>query len=220
VARALSDYALVWRASPGIGGCTAETRILASGDMSRDHTQKRDHPGRAASEGHGGVVSELVARNVRAIADLEEAARVARKGSDRVADAIARFCGSMSFVYLHIVLYGGWMLLNVSPWERLHWDPYPFGLLTGVASMEAIFIGTFILIKHNRQMRLADRRHHLDLQIGMLAEQEVTKVLEMVEALHDRLIGSRSDPEVAALKAVTDPDKVAEHIDRLVQDPA
>lgn len=172
----------------------------------------------AAGGGEGHARAEqVVGRNVRTIVALEQAALRERTAADRVIDAITAFCGSLKFVAFHVVFFGLWIGVNLSPVESLRFDPFPFGLLTMWVSMEAIFLATFILITQNRQARLADRRNHLDLQFTMLAEQEVTKVLEMVEAIYRRLRLGQPDPEIDALKQATDPETVAEHIDYQVE---
>jgi uncharacterized membrane protein len=160
----------------------------------------------------------VVRRNVRTIADLEDAARKQRSASDRVADAITRAAGHPAFAYAHVVVYGTWIAVNLLPIAALRFDPYPFGLLTMVGSTEALFLTTFILISQNRAARIADRRHHLDLQISMLAEQEVTKMLEMVEAIHARTCGPVRDADVEALKEATHPERVVEHIEHYVEE--
>ena len=135
-----------------------------------------------------------------------------------MADAITRAAGHPAFAYAHAVVYGTWIAVNLLPIPALHFDPYPFGLLTMVGSIEALFLTTFILISQNRASRIADRRHHLDLQISMLAEQEVTKMLEMVEAIHARTCGSVRDADVEALKEATHPERVVEHIEHYVEE--
>jgi len=159
---------------------------------------------------------EIVRANVRTIAELEEAAREARTLTDRVVDAISTFCGSLAFVYVHTLWFGVWIAVNISPAHELHFDPFPFGLLTMIVSLEAIFLSTFILITQNRQSQMADRLNHLDLQINLLAEQENTKMLQMLEAIHKRLGISNEDPEVASLEQATKPEKVVQEIERYV----
>jgi uncharacterized membrane protein len=160
----------------------------------------------------------IVRDNVRTIARLEEASRDARALTDRVVDAISSFCGSLAFVYVHAIWFGGWIAVNLSPLRGIHFDSYPFGLLTMVVSLEAIFLSTFILITQNRQSRTADRRNHLDLQINLLAEQENTKMLRMLQAIHDRLDIREKDPEVAVLEQATKPEKVVQEIERYVEE--
>src|SRR6188508_422573 len=105
------------------------------------------------------TVDELTAQNVKAVADLDRAAKDKSTATDRLASAITRFCGSMVFVWVHVVWFGAWILFNsISASGRF--DPYPFSLLTLVVSLEAIFLSTFIMIAENRQEHLAERRSH------------------------------------------------------------
>ncbi|MFN2432624.1 MAG: DUF1003 domain-containing protein [Gemmatimonadota bacterium] len=166
------------------------------------------------------LADELVRRNVTTIAGLEQAARRQRTFTDRIVDGITHFCANIRFVYLHGTVYGLWILVNLSPFDALRFDPYPFGLLTMVGSIEALFLATFILITQNRQMQLADRRHHLDLQVSLLAEQEITKVLELVEELHAAAGLVKADAEIEALKQATHPERVVEQIQEYVERPA
>jgi len=106
---------------------------------------------------------------------LDYAVERAKRRQNRVADAITKVAGSMTFVYVHVVWFGLWIILRV---ER-----YPFGLLTMIVSLEAIFLSIFVLISQNRLTRQADRRAHLDLQINLLAEQEATMTLRLLQRI-------------------------------------
>ena len=158
---------------------------------------------------------ELTAQNVETIVRLEEAAKAKRTRGDRVADAITRFCGSINFVWAHVLWFGGWMVVNMWP-AVSHFDPFPFPFLTLVVSLEAIFLSTFILISENRQARLSERRNHLDLQINLLAEQENTKMIDLLVQIAERVGVHAHDPEVAALKEATRPDALVEQIDESI----
>jgi uncharacterized membrane protein len=123
-------------------------------------------------------------RNVRAIAGLEKTAMAERSSADRASDAVTRVAGSSGFVVAHAIGFPVWIALNVGlvPGVR-PFDPYPFSFLTLVVSLEAIFLAIFVLMSQNRAARLADRRAHLDLQIDLLAERELTAALHMLRAL-------------------------------------
>jgi len=126
----------------------------------------------------------LPTRNIRAIARLENEALHQRSLTDRVSDSITRFAGSSVFILLHIIWFIVWIVLNVGDIPAIHpFDPYPFTFLTMVVSLEAIFLSIFVLISQNRMAHQADRRAHLDLQINLLAEQENTMMLRMLESL-------------------------------------
>jgi uncharacterized membrane protein len=163
-------------------------------------------------------VDELVRANVRTIGDLEAAARLPRTHTDRIVEGIARFCGSLAFLYIHAVWFTLWIAINLSPIRSWHFDPFPFFFLGVIAALEAIFLSTCILLIQNRQTRLAEQRNHLELQVNLLAEQENTKMLHMLEAIQRRLGISADDPEVAALKQATEPEKLVEEIQRHVEE--
>jgi uncharacterized membrane protein len=159
-------------------------------------------------------VEELTARNVRSVVELDEAARANRTFGQRAVHAIAQFCGSMPFVWINLVLFAGWIATNTVPgWK--HFDPFPYTFLTLAVSLEAIFLSTFILISQNEEARLADRRNALDLQINLLAEQENTKMLKMLDQIAKKVGADvASDPSIKVLEQATRPEKLAEQIDR------
>lgn len=164
------------------------------------------------------TVEELTKRNIQTVADLENATRDQRSPADRIADRIADFCGSMAFVYVHLVWFIVWIGLNVPPTpRRLHFDPFPFSFLTLTVSLEAIFLSAFILISQNRQGRISERRNHLDLQINLLSEQENSKILTMLSRIQERLGIEDSDPEVNVLEEATRPESLAEQIEEILE---
>ncbi|HWI83751.1 DUF1003 domain-containing protein [Ramlibacter sp.] len=156
---------------------------------------------------------DVTRQNVEAMRKLEEAAMAKRTGADRAAAAIARFCGSMTFVWIHAVVFAAWLGYNSLPWFDA-FDPYPFTFLTLVVSLEAIFLSTFILISQNYDMRVAERRNQLDLQINLLAEQENTKALQILERIAKKVGAHLSDdPQVRALEEATRPEALVEQIE-------
>jgi uncharacterized membrane protein len=159
----------------------------------------------------------LTDRNVKAIVQLEEAARANRTRTNRIADAIASFCGRITFVWVHVVWFGAWILANLLP-GITHFDPYPFTFLTFVVSLEAIFLATFILISQNHETRLSERRNHLDLQINLLTEQENTKMLKILGRIAER-VGAKidDDPSVQVLEEATRPEKIVDQIEEASQ---
>jgi len=123
-------------------------------------------------------------RNVRAIADLEQEALHERSAADRLSDAISAITGSVPFAITHGLWFAVWGIVNTGMISRIEpFDPFPFGFLTLVVSLEAIFLSVFVLMSQNRMTRQADKRAHLDLQIDLLAEQELTTILHMLRAL-------------------------------------
>jgi uncharacterized membrane protein len=158
-------------------------------------------------------MADVTRENVRAMRQLEEVARSRLSFADRAADFVARFCGSITFVWVHLALFAGWIVWN--SWPGLdHFDPYPFIFLTLCVSLEAIFLSSFILISQNYEMRMTDRRNRLDLQINLLAEQEDTKILQLLESIAKKLgVHADNDPEVRALEQATRAETLARQID-------
>ena len=154
-----------------------------------------------------------IRRNIEAVAKLEENFVQNRSLADKVADWIGGFSGSVTFVLLHVVVYGFWILINLKliPWIRV-FDPYPFLLLSVVVSIEAIFLSTFVLMKQNRMSRRADQRNHLDLQINLLAEREMTTVLQLLQRISAHLGVRVSGEHIEELSAETSVAQLAQQI--------
>jgi uncharacterized membrane protein len=171
--------------------------------------------GRRAPDGQK-PVAEVVRRNIRTLVELRHEFDTRRGLQDRIADAITRFAGSMPFAYLHALLFGGWILINSGAVPGLRpFDPFPFVMLAMWASVEAIFLSTFVLISQNRMAALADKRADLDLQISLLSEHEITRVLALVDAIAERMGVAEAcdEAEVALLKQDVDPEAVLHEIE-------
>ena len=137
------------------------------------------------------------ADNIRTIVDLERKALAATHWSDRISDAISAFAGSLWFVLCHVALFAAWSAWNALAPAPMRFDPYPYGLLTFVVSLEGVLIATFVLIKQNRMAAQSDQRDHLNLQVDLLAEQEMTMVLRMLRRISERLDVQTDDAEAA-----------------------
>jgi uncharacterized membrane protein len=131
-----------------------------------------------------------------------------RGWQDRLADGITRFTGSMRFVYLHLFVFGLWIVVNL-PWSPLpRFDP-SYVVLAMVASVEAIFLSTFILITQNRITAEADKRADLDLQISLLAEHEVSRLIRLVTEISRQMgIHTAEDRELAELAQDVAPENI------------
>jgi len=122
--------------------------------------------------------------NIEAIAKLEQDALERRTAAERISEAIARFIGSVAFLLLQILLVLSWSAINLNLIPGVQpFDPFPFGILALVISSESVVLTIFVLISQNRMTRQAERRSHLDLQVSMLAEQELTTMLEMQQKI-------------------------------------
>ena len=166
---------------------------------------------------------EIIRKNIAALAEVQRHDDEQRTLTDRAADRITLFSGSMAFVYLHVVWFGVWIVLNVGLFARFGlraFDEFPFGLLTMIVSLEAIFLSTFVLISQNRMARASEKRAELELQVNMLAEQKAAKTLEMLDHLTRQLDQMRRfsferDPEIEALKVSPEPGEVLRVIEEV-----
>lgn len=127
------------------------------------------------------------ADNIRAIVELERQSRRHESRSERLGRRISDFVGTLMFVWLQLLAMGGWMLWNAFAPESSRFDPYPYGLLTFIVSLEGVLIATFVLIAQNQMSRQSDERDHLNLQVDLLAEQEMTVMLRMLGRISERL---------------------------------
>jgi uncharacterized membrane protein len=168
---------------------------------------------------HSSGMAQVVERNIRALLSRQRQEENTRTRQDRVADTITRFTGSMLFVYLHLVVFGLWIAVNLGWIPGLpRFDP-SFVVLAMVASVEAIFLSTFVLITQNRMAAQADKRANLDLQISLLAEHEVTRMLKLVRAMAERMgIEESHDPELSELSQDVRPEKVLDTMEEATPD--
>lgn len=158
-------------------------------------------------------LSSSLLRNIEALHRRRKEEEETASIEERLARAITRFTGSMRFVYLHALVYGFWIVANLGFVPQIRpWDP-TFVVLAMVASVEAIFLSTFILITQNRMAESADRRAELDVQIGLLAEHEITKLVQMVSAIAERAGVPPAPGEVEELKRDVAPEAVLDAIE-------
>ncbi|MDQ6677510.1 MAG: DUF1003 domain-containing protein [Acidobacteriota bacterium] len=153
--------------------------------------------------------------NIDTVVRLEEASLRDRTLADKISDAIANFVGSILFVIIHVVWFGVWVALNAG---ILRFDPYPFALLCMLVSLEGVLLSTFVLIKQNRMSQRADHRNHLDLQVNLLAEKEITKVLQLQRLICRKLEirEGDTDQEVVELSDVTAIDNLAHELEEKI----
>jgi uncharacterized membrane protein len=163
--------------------------------------------------------SQVIDRNIRALLERREADENRLGWQERLAGFITRFTGSMVFVYIHALLFGGWIVINLGLLPLMpRFDP-SFVVLAMVASVEAIFLSTFILMTQNRMMASADKRADLNLQISLLAEHEVTRLIQMNTRICERLgIQTRMDEELEELAKDVQPEQVLETIEEHERD--
>jgi uncharacterized membrane protein len=131
--------------------------------------------------------STAAEENVRAVARLQQKAQQRRTPSQRFGDFITVCAAREITVGVHVVWFAAWILLNSGRIPVRPFDPFPFTLLTTIVSLEAIFLTLFVLASENRLTQDAERRGQLDLQVNLLAEQEMTLVLRMLKEICERL---------------------------------
>ena len=159
-------------------------------------------------------LSTVLARNIRALEERRRREEVQASAQEKLADAITRFTGSMLFVYIHLAVFGFWIVANLGWVPGVpKWDE-SFVVLAMIASVEAIFLSTFVLISQNRMQAAADKRADLDLQISLLAEHEVTKLATLVAALAERLgVRTEVDAELGEIQQDVAPEAVLDEIE-------
>ena len=157
--------------------------------------------------------------HIDSIVKQEEDALDRRSSSERFADGIGLFAGSLPFVLFHLALLLAWVLVNSGEIRGLRpFDPYPFSLFAMIVAVEAVILSSFILMRQNRMMRRGELRDHLNLQVDLLAEKEITKVLQMVRAIcgHLGLKDIMGDKEIRELSQTTSIESLSQTLeDRL-----
>ena len=159
-------------------------------------------------------INRVISRNIGTILRHRREQIAKRSLQERIANVITDFSGTMAFVYFHIAWFAAWILLNTGQFGVQPFDPFPYGLLTMIVSLEAIFLSTFVLISQNQMSRESENRAELDLQINLLTERELTRVLVMLDAIQDKMgIDNETDWELLELEQVTKPEEVLRAIE-------
>jgi len=154
--------------------------------------------------------------NIEAIAKLEHDAHGRRTLTERLSDVITRLVGNLGFLIAQLILISAWSLVNLHMIPGIRaFDPFPFGILALVVSSESVFLTVFVLISQSRMSRQSERRSHLDLQVGMLSEQELTTILQMLQKLcqHMGVNVDSSNQEVQSFSKTTDVHTLASELD-------
>jgi uncharacterized membrane protein len=153
--------------------------------------------------------------NIQTIAQLEAQQLERRSWMERFGDRLLPLLGNWSFAFFHVIWFGAWICINLGLVRGVpSFDPYPFNFLTMTVSLEAIFITIAVLNSQNRMARQSDRRAHLDLQINLLAEQESTATLQLLQRIAERLGVPLDDPPPAELAERTNVEDLVEKLDQ------
>ncbi|MFD0462500.1 DUF1003 domain-containing protein [Microvirga aerilata] len=156
----------------------------------------------------------MLERNIHALNKRRQREIAEATAQEKLAEAITRFTGSMLFVYIHLAIFGFWIVANLGWIPGVpQWDE-SFVVLAMWASVEAIFLSTFVLISQNRMQAAADKRADLDLQISLLAEHEITKMATQVAAMAERMgVKTEVDEEIDEITQNVAPEAVLDEIE-------
>lgn len=153
----------------------------------------------------------VLRRNIEALRDRRREAHRRARFSDKIAGRITDFAGSMSFAALHLLVFGAWIGSNLAGPPQIRFDPTLVALAMA-ASVEAIFLSTFVLISQNRMAAIQEERAELDLQINLLTEHEVTRLIDLVSRVAERLEVDAQDQDLDELRREVAPEAVLDRI--------
>ncbi len=204
------------RGAPPPAGPRGREPIAPGGSGPQGETGGDRGPARRRPASEGGAVTTVLQRNIQALIEARRAAERRKTWAEAVADRVTAFTGSMVSVWVHLAIFGTWIVVNSGVVPGVEpFDPFPFVMLAMGASVEAIFLTTFVLISQNRMAVMNERRADLDLQISLLSEHEVTRLITMVDGIAERLgVGSGRDADLEELKRDVPPEEVLEEIER------
>jgi uncharacterized membrane protein len=151
----------------------------------------------------------------REAATLEAKERSKERTQDRVADRITAATGTLAFVGINVACFAVWIMLNLSGMPT-RFDPFPFAFLTIIVPFEAMILAVFVLISENAQARRAERRARLEMQVNILAEREISKLVGLVAEIHEHLgLHGHVGEEVREMQGATRLEHVAEAVEAM-----
>lgn len=160
------------------------------------------------------VERNIVERNIAALLQHNQREYKKRSFEEKIAGQVTRFTGNMLFVYIHLTLFAVWIMWNTGSFGLKPFDP-TLGVLGMFASVEAIFLSTFVLISQNRMNAEADKRADLDLQVSLLTEHEVTRLITLVRAMAKKMdIPDAYDAEIDELAKDVHPEMVLDTMEK------
>lgn len=132
-----------------------------------------------------------------------------RSSMEVMADRMIAFASASPFLIVHAIVFIAWILWNIPAFGLPQFDPYPYGMLTTIVSLEAIFLSIFVLMTQSRESRIGELREELTLQVNLRMEEEITKTLHLVAGLYARLgLQLADDPDLRAMLEPLDPKKI------------
>ncbi|HEY9826290.1 MAG TPA: DUF1003 domain-containing protein [Stenomitos sp.] len=185
-----------------------EVMLIASAAMEESDEQKN-------------VLSSHVERNIDKITNLKKKSELNLTKSQKIIEKIAVFFGKPSFLYGVVAFIALWLVFNLLPqqWNLPFFDPPPFEWLDQLINFVSLFMTIGVLVRQNRQEQLADQRAEIALQVNLLSEQKITKLIELVEELRKDLpdVYNRIDFEAEMMKEAADPDLLAEALEEVLE---
>ncbi len=159
--------------------------------------------------------TEQVAENIETILEFYKREEEKISASQRALERVSALLGRPAFVYLTLLFVASWIGAQLLGW--LDFDPAPFFWLQGIVSLSALLVAAVILITQNRQSHIEAMHAHLDLQLNMLTEQKVSKLIELIEELRRDLpmVRDRRDPAAEALQEPADAHGMLETLDEM-----
>ena len=163
------------------------------------------------------LTPEETDKQIAKVKSLRAKANFRRTMTSKIADGLVSAFGSFSSIVLHTIAFGGWILWNEG-WLGLPViDPFPYTFLTSVVSLEAIFLSLFVLMSQDRQTQVADLREEVNLQMIVLAEAEITKLLSMVDEIRQKIGIRGEDKELRRMERRTNTDKIVRELEREIE---
>jgi uncharacterized membrane protein len=168
-----------------------------------------------------GSFSKAHEGNIEKVTQLEAEHEKRIPPANRLSEAVARFVGTNAFVILQLACVALWIIINNRATSLPPFDPYPFPLLGMVLALEAVLLTSFVLIRQYRMSLIADQRSHLDLQINLLAEKEVTKVIQLLQRMSKSMGIEQevTDTETRQLSKDTEVEEVAHDLEENLPSP-
>lgn len=171
-----------------------------------EEEKKTDIPKTSNSNGNGTSANvQATERRRQFFKSFEAKSLRSRSLLTQISDDLTEVCGSTPFLIFHIILFAAWISLNTGLIPgTVPFDPFPFGLLTMVVSLEAIFLSIFILVSQNRSSLVSTMREEVHLRVNLIAEEEITKTLEVLAEIRKHIGIKKSDPELEEMLQRTD----------------
>jgi len=135
------------------------------------------------------------------------------------AGRLTEIASSTGFFFFHVFAFSGWILWNLGLFDLPQFDPFPYGLLTMIVSLEAIFLSIFVLMSQSRESAIGELREELTLQVNLRIEEEVTKTLHLVAGLYTRLGHTMGeDPELREMLRPLDPEQIENEVTEQIEE--